>query len=257
MDHAERLRLADRVTRLLMKWHPEMLAVAVTGSTAKGEDREHSDLEMTVITRDMPRVRAYSAVHEGIVVEVIFQSLRDAERETSEIGSSWPVSIDEWIHVLPTSDPNNIFKRLAHIAANPSAEKLTKSLSFRLTAAYEDLCKLRNFATAAEDDLLRFMSPFFALNIAIFLGFLNGEYYNGLRNIITKSSSLKDLPKHFSEDFIPLMNVTAPTASILDHAERLFAECSDLLRDRGFRWPPEDDLEAALRAGKIEATMSG
>jgi len=51
MDHAARVLLAKRVTDFLIRLHPEAVAVWIYGSTAKGEDRNHSDLEMGMVTR--------------------------------------------------------------------------------------------------------------------------------------------------------------------------------------------------------------
>src|SRR2546425_2522055 len=51
MDHERRMALAREVTDYLLKHHRDIVAVILEGSTAKGEDREHSDLEISVITK--------------------------------------------------------------------------------------------------------------------------------------------------------------------------------------------------------------
>lgn len=57
---------------------------------------------------------------------------------------------------------------------------------------YEDLCKMRNFVMSGEHEMVRFMAPNFALyGPARFLALLNGQYYNGTRNLLTK-------PREFS-----------------------------------------------------------
>lgn len=94
MDHATRLALAQRVTDFVLRRHSNVLAVALHGSTAKGKDREWSDLEMLTITRGKPDVRGYGTVHEGVVVEIALVSEEDAWREADHVTSSWPIVAD-------------------------------------------------------------------------------------------------------------------------------------------------------------------
>lgn len=75
------MELARRVTDFVLRRHPEVIAVAVHGSTVHGEDREWSDLEMFALTRGKLDVRGYGTIHDGIVVEVELMSEEDARRE--------------------------------------------------------------------------------------------------------------------------------------------------------------------------------
>ncbi len=253
MDHAERMQLATKLTKLILHSYPETLAVGVCGSTAKGEDRKHSDLEMSVISRDTPPFRNYFIVSSGVVVEVEVRSILEAEKEVSEVSWLWPMTADQWVHLLPTHDPEHIFQRLGKRAAHPPREKLEKSMGFALVLAYHNLCKMRNFSSSNETALLRYMASSVADRIALFVGLLNGRYYNGIRNLITLSNSFEKLPEHFRKDFVPLISVSSSTPVLMNHAERLFSECKELFRALGLHLPSEEDLQAALRVVR-EAT---
>jgi len=65
MDHEARMALAGQVTDFLRRAHPEIVAVAIEGSTAKGEDRAHSDLERVAVTRGPSKVKAYQTLTAG------------------------------------------------------------------------------------------------------------------------------------------------------------------------------------------------
>lgn len=251
MDHEARMDLARSVTEILLRRHPNVVAVAIVGSTAKGEDREHSDLEMCAYTEGTPDTRAYSLVHRDIVVEVALEPREKALEEAGRADAWWPVSADGWVHPLPLHDPEGLLPRLADAASRPGPERVAVALNAAFTAVYEDLCKMRNHLASGEEAMARFAAPFCALNVANYVALLNGQHYNGTRNLLTKPREFEELPPHFWEDFPPLLAVDAPTDALMGHAERLHQECRAM-------WPfPErapwavEDLEAALELGRI------
>ena len=81
MDHERRMTLARSVTDYVLHRHSDVIAVAVHGSTATSEDREHSDLEMFAITRGQSETRGFRVIHEGIAVEIELISEDRATRE--------------------------------------------------------------------------------------------------------------------------------------------------------------------------------
>lgn len=163
MDHAAPVLLAKRVTVFSIRQHPEAMAVWIEGSTAKGEDRRHSDLEMSMATRGESGIRSYQCIFEGIVVEVDIESEEAALRQASAVDSDWPMWADGYVHALATYDPEGLVKRLAALAANPDLGKVSRALVSAFTGMYEDLCKARDFAISGEEPLLRLMSVGFAL----------------------------------------------------------------------------------------------
>ena len=252
MDHASRMDLAQRVTGYLLGRHPEILALAVHGSTAKGEDREHSDLEMFAVTREKSDTQAYQLIHEGIVVEVGFVSQEDALREAANLRWDWPVSADGWIHTLAMHDPEQILPRLALLAMNPDPEALARSTRGALTSMYEDLGKIRNFIASGEEPLARLMCHGIALyGVARFLAFANRQYFNGIRNLLTKPRDFPVLPRHFWEDYPRLLAVDGDTHDLAERAERIYGECREILAGRGLAIPDDLALEEKLERGRF------
>lgn len=251
MDHEARWDLAKRVTDFLLERHPDILAVAVHGSTAKDEDRAWSDLEMFAVTRGSSDTDYYHAIHEGIVVEVGFTSLEDALRDAGKVSWEWPVAVDGWIHTRATHDPEGVLPRLAAAAAKPDDTKMVLGLRHAFTAMYEDLCKIRNFAASGEDAMVRILCHGLALyGAARFLAFLNRQYYNGARNLLTKPREFEAVPPHFWEDYPALLAVDGSTEDLQWRAERLFAECRVLYAESGQGIPEGLSLEEALDRGR-------
>lgn len=246
------MQIARRVTDFVVHRHPEVLAVAVHGSTGHGEDREHSDLEMFAITEGKSDTSYYQIVHEGIVVEVGFVALEDARREVREVPWDWPISVDGWIHVLATHDPQGLLPELGATAAEPDPQQMVTRVRSAYTTLFEDLCKMRNFATSGEDVLLRFMSPNIAqYGAARFLAFLNRQYFNGVRNLMTKPRDFRLLPPHFWEDYPRLLAADGSSRELLACAERIHEECRDLFLASGHAHPEGLPLEQALERGRV------
>ena len=228
------MELARRVTDYVLRRHPEVIAVAVHGSTATSEDREHSDLEMFAITRGKSETRGYGVIHEGIVVEIELISEEDATRGAGTTGMNWPMSADGWIHTVPIHDPENVLPRLAALASNPDPQTLASSAVGVLNSMYEDLCKIRNFLAADEESLARVMCHGFALHgVAPFVAFLNRQHFNGIRNLLTKPREFSILPPHFWEDYPRLLAMDGETRELAVRAERLYGESREILVSRG------------------------
>ena len=138
MDHETRIALARRMTDFLRARHPDLLAAAVEGSTAKGEDREHSDLEMFAVTRDKPPVSGYSAIHGGVIVEVVVRSLAEAEEKVANVWD-WPIAADGFLHALAMYDPEGLLPRWAARVSNPPADNVARALRGSFFPFHEDL----------------------------------------------------------------------------------------------------------------------
>jgi len=90
----------------------------------------------------------------------------------------------------------------------------------------------------------------FALyGVARFLGLLNRQYFNGIRNLLTKPREFRSLPAHFWEDFARLLAAEGPAQELLQRAERLHAECRGLLLASGNAFPEAPSIEQALEEG--------
>ena len=250
MNHEARMEIARRVTEFLLKRHDDIVAVALYASTAKGEDREHSDVEMYAITREESDTRSYNAIHDGVIVEAWLPPLKEVERE-ARAAYEWPFVADAYINHIALHDPDGVLQRLAAAARHPEPRQRGPAMQRALLVLYEYLCKIRNYQAAGEDANTRVSCPEVAIQAAKFLSLLNRAYFNGMRNLLTKPREFETLPPHFWEDFPPLVAVDVPTAALHGHAERIYHECLALWEDAGHTLPSGPDLESALEQGRL------
>ena len=251
MNHEERISLAKRVTDYLLDRHKDVVAVCIQGSTAHNEDREYSDLEMVVITKGESDTDFYQLVYEGIVVEIEFISEKDVRRIAASADRNWPFSADGWINCLSMHDEKQLLPEVAVLTANPAEKNIETSMRRAMTEMCEDLGKIRNFASAKEHNMVRFMSPFIAYNAARFLSLLNRQYYNGTRNLLTKPKEFEKLPEHFWDDYPALLTVSLDAEELIKRSERLYKNCYDLWRKQGHDFFKAETFEKMLELGHV------
>src|SRR5437879_13702737 len=69
--HAERLELSRQLSKQIVDTYGDkIMAVLVTGSTAKNLDRPYSDLEMIVIVRDGVEIPIAQYIHYGMSIQI-------------------------------------------------------------------------------------------------------------------------------------------------------------------------------------------
>jgi predicted nucleotidyltransferase len=91
MTHEERVELAREIARRIVdKYGAAIQAVAIYGSTAKGEDRGHSDLEMWVATTGKPD-HEINVVYRGMPVEIAYEPGDNLLHDARRVGENWPI----------------------------------------------------------------------------------------------------------------------------------------------------------------------
>ena len=245
------MELARAVKDYVLAHHQDVLAVVIEGSTAKGEDREHSDLEMNVITRSASDTKYYQFIFEGIVVEVAFGAVEDSLRNARTVTKHWPIAADGWTGSVPLFDPDGILPRLAALTANPDPVQADEAMRGVLVSMYEDVCKIRNLMVSGEVRLARYVSLFVGEQAARFLGLLNRQHFNGTRNLLTKPRDFERLPPHFWEDYPALLAVEGTADDLARRAERMYAECDGLWVAAGHARPPAKAFDEAMAQGRV------
>ncbi len=251
MNHDQRVALARRATDYLLKRHPDIVAVWVEGSTAHGEDMEHSDLEMSVITKGAPDTDFYQLVYEGIVIEIAFASEDDVRRAVTSIDHNWPFSADGLVNCMPMHDEAGLLPELAAIVSTPKDRDVEIGMRRAMTNMLEDLCKMRNHAAGKDGDMIRFLSSIFAYDAARFLSLLNRRHYKGTRDLLTKPREFEKLPEGFWTDYPALITVSGDADVIMETAERLYDACHKLWRSEGHDFIKAGTLEELLELGRF------
>jgi predicted nucleotidyltransferase len=144
-----RLALARKIARDLREREgSNLVAVGVFGSTARGEDRAHSDLDLLVITRRR-RKGIRHRVHDGVLVTVLQLTPAQAREEVTE-GPWLNGPLSGWRDARAVYDPVGLIRRVRALASHPTAARFQESARRDLIETFEDYGKIRN-AIAAED----------------------------------------------------------------------------------------------------------
>jgi kanamycin nucleotidyltransferase len=146
---SRRLALARTIAQELREREgSNLVAVGVYGSTARGEDRAFSDLDLLVITR-RKRARIHHTIRDGVLVTVHQLTPAEARDEVRE-GPWLNDALGGWRSTRALHDPTQLIARLRRLARRPTPAQFRRSAARALIETFEDYGKLRN-AIAAGD----------------------------------------------------------------------------------------------------------
>src|SRR3972149_5833617 len=95
MTHEDRLAIAAELARRIVDTYGDAVrAVFITSSTARGLDREHSDLEISAVVRDGVEIDEKSYLYRGVLVEIDYPQETPLLQKARRGGGRWPVEAD-------------------------------------------------------------------------------------------------------------------------------------------------------------------
>jgi hypothetical protein len=115
-----RWRLAEEVTDAVRRrFSADILAVAVHGAVAHGDDTEDSDLDLVVVT-DWPGSGPRPATRRvnGSIVDLGVISAEEYLTHARTLSTAWPLAADQYLTARPTYDPDDWYPSLrdTHLA---------------------------------------------------------------------------------------------------------------------------------------------
>jgi predicted nucleotidyltransferase len=168
MNHRERVEACREVSeRLLRRYYHDIIATAVTGSVARGDDREYSDIDFQVLVRNGSVLQSHSFILNNCLFSINVRSEEEWRRELTEGGDHLPLATGSLMTVLPAHDPTGAFARLKNIALNVPGEAWRNGVREGISGIFEDLGRVRNFYSSQDWDRFRMMAAFVATSIAL------------------------------------------------------------------------------------------
>jgi predicted nucleotidyltransferase len=188
MNHDERIDAACMISAKLLERHPnDGVATAVTGSVARGDDHEFSDLDMQVIVREGADIASHTFVLKGCLVRIDVKTERAWKKELEDPSDKLPFVIGSLETIQPIYDPAGSFKKLREMARNVPDEAWKMAVCRGLEEIVEDQGRVRNFYVRDEAENLRVMAPAVAAELAL--------VYASIRKMVLHSE--KDLSAVF------------------------------------------------------------
>jgi predicted nucleotidyltransferase len=149
--------LADEFRR---KEGRNLIAVGVYGSVPRGDEREHSDIDMLVVVRRRrPSIRHH--VRDGVLVTILQHTPAEAREEVMGSRPDLNDALGGWRSLRPLYDPHGLLADLKRRARRPSRSQFSEAARQALLETFEDLGKLRNAIRAGDRDEAREMAIWF------------------------------------------------------------------------------------------------
>jgi len=235
ISHEQRVEIGRRIcARILETFKEGVLAVFITGSTAKALDRPFSDLEMTTIVKDSVELPTKFYVYDGLLVQIDYRQESEFLKSAREPGRDWPVGVDEYRNRIVMFERDGWTWRLDEAVKENDATDFSDPVRFAALRMTESLAAVRN--ADFKDDLvvLRTRAFYMAWDAARVVYLLNRKY------VLTTSWYWKQLfecPEQ-PRELRRLVEIVAGFVNssrqeLVDAAERLWKETMLLVIRRG------------------------
>jgi predicted nucleotidyltransferase len=248
MTHEERIAIARQLAeRILRKYGRGVLAIFVIGSTAKNQDRPHSDLELVVVVRPWVRVRSKYYLYRDLVIEINYRKERLMLANARRLRWRWPVEADHYRNRLVLFERRGWLLRRgwltrldAAVAENDAADfaDAVREGAVRLVDARG---RLRNAREAGDDRLLAVAAFAIAERAAMLLLLLARRYVRTNQRFFDEAFACPDQPPDFRGLVERAAGMTPDSAEArFAAAERLCTVMLAAVEARGSRISEED-----------------
>ncbi len=153
VTHEQRVEIGRRIcARILKTFKESVLAVFITGSTAKALDRPFSDLEMTTIVKDSLELPTKFYVYNGLLIQIDYRQESEFLKSAREPGRDWPLGADECRNIIVLFERDGWTRRLDEAVKENDAADFLDAVRFAALRMTESLAAVRN--ANFKDDLL-------------------------------------------------------------------------------------------------------
>ena len=144
-NHNDRTKVVNQIVKLLKhQFKDNLVAVAAEGSYARGNDKDFSDLELTVFLKEISKDTNYNIhkIVDGLLIVIVFDTKESfVKKYLSDDFSVWYASGSE--DMLPITNKHFIDK-LNKIIPNNIEQKCLEQIKIRWPQYQEITAKLLN-----------------------------------------------------------------------------------------------------------------
>jgi kanamycin nucleotidyltransferase len=242
MTHDQRVALANEIAeRILAEYGEQIVAIAVYGSTAKGEDGPYSDLDIWVATTsEFPKDDVH-LVYRDVTVDLSYVPAERLLQDARRVGPYWPVQAGSLRSYLLLFDRAGLAARLQEAAGDPPDEAFREALVGRMSRMHECAGKLRNAWQRHEREGVLHEARWVAYNAVMALGIINRRYYPGSHDYFELSKELPIKPR----DYDRLLDVaggfvTCEPAQCYRAALELWEALQHMALKQGAQWVTDE-----------------
>src|SRR5437879_7615235 len=227
--HEERLELSRQLSKQIVDTYGDkIVAVLVSGSTAKKLDRPYSDLEMIVMVRDGVEIPIAQYIHDGMSIQIDYVEGSSFLKDARRITFNWALAWDQFRNRIVLYDSTGWVLKLDKVASETETADTRKTIGQLMAALYEGLEVIKNAEREHDDIGIRTAGFYLASDAARLVLLMNKRY------VLTSSWFWKETkdsvvkPKGFWTREEKLAGfVRASLEEIVESAESL---CDDMLK---------------------------
>jgi len=227
--HEERLELSRQLSKQIVDTYGDkIVAVLVSGSTAKKLDRPYSDLEMIVMVRDGVEIPIAQYIHDGMSIQIDYVEGSSFLKDARRITFNWALAWDQFRNRIVLYDPTGWVLKLDKVVAESETADTRKTIGQLMAALYEGLEVIKNAELEHDEIGIRTAGFYLASDAARLVLLMNKRY------VLTSSWFWKETkdsvvkPKGFWTREEKLAGfVRASVEEIVESAESL---CNDMLK---------------------------
>ncbi len=196
--HADRRALAERIKQRVMTTRDDVLAIAIYGSAARGDDGPHSDLEMMVVVDSDGEDFSYEWTAGPWKAEVNVRGHDVVLDESAELDGDWAVTKGEYAFTLPLHDPHDLFPELRRHVFDHSPDDIDDCIREVIVGdAYELVGKWRNMRAARDYSFMPTCAMKLVQYGAWVLGLAHRTLYSTSARMYHESLQLPDRPSGY------------------------------------------------------------
>ncbi len=200
MIHDQRVAIAQEIAgQILNRYGRDIVGIAVYGSVAKGEDAEHSDVELWIATTDQVASRDVLCIYQGVSVELYYGVAQEFLADAQHVDPYWPLRADMRRSLLVLYERDNFFDKLRQAAAALPEEEFHEALRVQMLRLRELVGKLRNAQAQQDRYGVLALARDMTFGVALLIGLANRRYYPSQRGLYQQSKQMPLQPEHYAE----------------------------------------------------------
>ncbi|MCK5292460.1 MAG: hypothetical protein KAR39_10650 [Thermoplasmata archaeon] len=209
MDHESKVKVAEEIGRILgEKFGKDILYGFLSGSVARGEDTELSDLEVVFVTKEKIRIPGMSSdgyrefMYKDLQVQIEFRAKNETEEAVVAVGPYWPIEVAYFLNPRIILGDKESAQALASVfrkrVDNLPDSTFQRAAGHSLLWIRESFHKVLN--ACDEEDEIRAVQSASGMcdEAAKFVALVNGRYYyRADARMSEESKSFSVLPSDF------------------------------------------------------------
>ena len=197
--HEEREKVIGQLVPIIKKLLGDnLLAIASQASFARNDDRDFSDLELVIFTKEKQEglPHGFSRIVDGLLIEGLFFTKEDYLENTLDIKGHWYISGSDTLK--PVINPDFI-NQITDFVVKDKEEKFKKEIRGKMHGLQEAFGKLFT-AIESENRESLFIIFFDAVNVLFqLISFINETPYTTLATFTQEAKSFEIKPEGFDE----------------------------------------------------------